>query len=213
MKLLRTAFVLLCMSSCVAAGCTKCEPQTLSAEAEACRSRIVAFRVDVGFDDVKLLRDGRSIVEQTLSLTNGQERIALLREFVREFYRIDISKCTVKEASCMLGRYCLMPEYLAYGLIRAGGSKEEAWKVLITGLGKYKSLCFAYGDENDMSDGNGNEARERRRIARWGRKSWKGCLQFCRDHTIKSVFGGDGDKETVEQLKTRLRKKFDMGND
>ena len=213
MKLLRTAFVLLCMSSCVAAGCTKCEPQTLSAEAKDCRSRIVAFRVDVGFDDVKLLRDGRSIVEQTLSLTNGQERIALLREFVREFYRIDISKCTVKEASCMLGRYCLMPEYLAYGLIRAGGSKEEAWKVLITGLEKYKSLCFAYGDENDMSDGNGNEARERRRIARWGRKSWKGCLQFCRDHTIKSVFGGDGDKETVEQLKTRLQKKFDMGND
>jgi len=41
----------------------------------------------------------------------------------------------------------------------------------------------------------------------------KGCLQFCRDHTIKSVFGGDGDKETVEQLKTRLQKKFDMGND
>ena len=43
MKMLRTAFALLCMSSCVAAGCTKCEPQTLSPEAAACREQISTF--------------------------------------------------------------------------------------------------------------------------------------------------------------------------
>lgn len=204
---MRTTFALLCISSYLAAGCVKSEPQRLSPEAEACRARIVAFRSNVGFDDVKLLRDGRSIVEQALSLTNGQERIVQLREFVREFYRIDISRCTVREANYMLGRYCLMPEYLAYGLIRAGGSKEEAWQTLVTGLDKYRQLCFSYGDENDMADGKGNEARERRRIARWGRKSWKGCLQFCRDHTIRSVFGHDN-KDTIERLQARLEKKF-----
>ena len=207
-RFLRAAFALLCMSSCVAAGCTKCEPQTLSSEAAACKARIATFRSVVGFDDVQMIRDGRDIVEQALSLTNNQERIAVLREFVDEFYKIDISKCTVKEARSMLGRYCLMPEYLAYGLIRAGGSKEEAWQALVKGLEKYRIMCFSYGDENDMADGWSREAADRRHVARWGRKSWLGCLQFCRDHTIKSVFGGD--KETIEEFKARLQKKFNM---
>ena len=203
-----TAVVLLCLGVCLGgfllAGCEK----PLTPEAVACKARIATFRSVVGFDDVQMLREGRDIVEQALSLTNNQERIAVLREFVDEFYKIDISKCTVKEARSMLGRYCLMPEYLAYGLIRAGGSKEEAWQALVKGLEKYRVMCFSYGDENDMADGWSREAGDRRHVARWGRKSWMGCLQFCRDHTIKSVFGGD--KETIEQFRVRLQKKFNM---
>ena len=200
---------LLLMGGLSLAGCERAHKVTLSAEGEACKVRIAAFRSDVGLDDVKMLSGGRSIVEQTISLTNAQERIYLLREFVKEFYKIDIGKCTVREARCMMGRYCLMPEYLAYGLIRAGGSAEEAWQALVTGLEKYRRMCFSYGDENDMSDGWSREAGERRHVARWGRKSWKGCLLFCRDHSIKSVFGG-AFKEVVEQYKVRLQKKFDM---
>ena len=98
-RFLRAAFALLCMSSCVAAGCTKCEPQTLSSEAAACKARIATFRSVVGFDDVQMLRDGRDIVEQALSLTNNQERIAVLREFVDEFYKIDISSQLDSESS------------------------------------------------------------------------------------------------------------------
>ena len=59
---------------------------------------------------------------------------------MNEFYKIDISKCTLGEANCLLGRYCLMPEYLAYGLLRAGGSTEEAWQSLVTGLEKYRQV-------------------------------------------------------------------------
>ena len=203
-----TAVVLLCLGVCLGGlllpGCEK----PLTPEAVACKARIATFRSVVGLDDVQMLRDGRNIVEQALSLTNNQERIAVLREFVDEFYKIDISKCTVKEARSMIGRYCLMPEYLAYGLIRAGGSKEEAWQALVKGLEKYRVMCFSYGDENDMADGWSREDGDRRHVARWGRKSWMGFLQFCRDHTIKSVFGGD--KETIEQFRVRLQKKFNM---
>ena len=37
----------------------------------------------------------------------------------------------------------------------------------VTGIEKYKQLRFSCGDENDMSDGKGREAVERRRIASW----------------------------------------------
>ena len=155
-----------------------------------------------------MLHESDTVGERMLSLTNAQERIVLFREFVKEFYKIDISKCSVREARNILDVYCRIPEYLAYGLIRAGGSKEEAWQALVKGLEKYRIMCFSYGDENDMADGWSREAADRRHVARWGRKSWLGCLLFCRDHTIKSVFGGD--KETIEQFKARLQKKFNM---
>lgn len=131
----------------------------------------------------------------------------LFREFVKEFYKIDISKCTVREAGYMLNDYYPNAEYLAYCLIKAGGSTDEAWQSLVTGLERYRQMCFAYGDENDMSDGFVREAFYRRKVAQWGREHWKGCLRFCRDHTIKSVFGHDN-KDTIEQLKARLEKRF-----
>ena len=209
MNTINTATVLLCLSCFPLTGCEQPHQKSLSAEAEACRAQIAAFRENVGLDDVKLKRERNEIGEQTLSLTNAEERIMLFREFVKEFYKIDISKCTVTEASYMLGNqnYYSNCEYLAYGLIRAGGSKEEAWQSLMTGLEKYRQLCFSFGDENDMSDGWSPEARTRRHFAEWGRKSWGGCLLFCRNTTIKSVFGPDN-KDTIEQLQARLEKKF-----
>ena len=206
MKQIKMTVVLLCMGGLSLTGCERLNEKPLSAEAEACRARIDAFRANVGLNGAKLLRERREICEQTLSLTNAEERIVLFRRFVKEFYKIDISHCTVREATDMLYDYYLIPEYLADDLIRAGGSKEEAWQSLVSGLEKYRQLCFSFGDENDMSDGKGREAFERRRIARWGRKSWNGCLLFCRDHTIKSVFGAD--KETVERFQARLEEKF-----
>ena len=206
MKMIRTATVLLCMCGFSLTGCEQPHQKPLSAAAEVCMAQIAAFRSNISLDDWKIFRDGRKIVEKTIALTNDQERIMLCREFAKEFYRIDISKCTVREASYMLDEYCLMPEYLAYGLLKAGVGKEEAWKSLVTGLEKYRQLCFSFGDENDMSDGMGRDASARRHVARWGRKSWGECLLFCRDHTIKSVFGRD--KETIEQLQARLEKKF-----
>ena len=207
MKMIRTVAVLLCMCGFSLTGCERLHKKSLSAEAEACRAQIAVFRSNISLGDWKIFRDGRKIVEQAIALTNDQERIMLCREFTKEFYRIDISRCTVREAAYMLDEYCLMPEYLAYGLIRAGGSTEEAWRSLVTGLEKYRQLCFSFGDENDMSDGRGREASDRRHVARWGRKSWEGCLLFCRDHTIKSVFGPDN-KDTIDRLQARLEKKF-----
>ena len=210
MNAIKKAVVLLCLGGLSLTGCERSCEKALSAEAEACRAQIAAFRENVGLDDVKLKRESNEIGEQTLSLTNAEERIMLFREFVKEFYKIDISKCTVREASYMLGNqnYYSNCEYLAYGLIRAGGSAEEAWQSLMTGLERYRQMCFSYGDENDMSDGFTPDAFYRRKVAKWGREYWQCCLLFCRDHTIKSVFGGD--KETIERLKARLQKKFNM---
>ena len=207
MNTVKTAAVLLCMGGLLLTGCERLPEKPLSAEAEECRAQIAAFRSDVGLDSVKLLRERRKIGERTLSLTNAQERIMLFREFVKEFYKIDIGNCTVREATDMLYDYYSNSEYLAYGLRRAGGSTEEAWQSLVTGLEKYRQLCFSFGDEDDMSDGNGREAFERRRIARWGRKSWEGCLLFCRDHTIRTVIA-DGSKDAIHFFQRRLQDKF-----
>ena len=206
MNAIKIAAALLCIGGFSLTGCERLHEKPLSAEAEACKARIAAFRSNVGLNGVKLLRESKGIGEQTLSLPNAQERIVLFREFVKEFYKIDIGNCTGREATDMLYDYYSNSEDLAYGLIRAGGSTEEAWQSLVTGLGKYRQLCFSFGDENDMSDGNGREAFDRRRMARWGRKSWRGTLRFCRDVTIKSVFGSE--KETVERLQSRLEKTF-----
>ena len=151
MNAIRTTTALLCLSGFLLAGCYQSREKTLSAEAQACKVQIAAFRSEVGLDGVKLLRECGKLGEQTISLTNAQERIELFRELVTEFYKIDISKCTVREAGRMIGNYCLNPEYLAYGLIRAGGDKEEAWQALVTGLEKYRVMCFSYGDENDFA--------------------------------------------------------------
>ena len=210
MKQIKTAVALICLSGLSLTGCERSCEKALSAEAEACRARIVAFRTNVGLNEVKILSESNEIREQTLSLTNAQERIMLFREFVKEFYKIDIGKCTDREATDMLYVHYRISERLAHGLLRAGCSKEEAWQALVTGIEKYRQICFSFGDENDFSDGWNPKASERRIFARGGRKAWKGCLLFCRDHTIKSVFGGDGDKETIEQLKARLQKKFNM---
>jgi len=211
MKQIKTAVALICLSGLSLTGCErKCE-KPLSAEAEACRARIAAFRSNVGLNDAKIFSESNEISEQTLSLTNALERIMLFRELVNEFFKIDISKCTDREATNMLYVHYRISEHLAYGLLMAGCSKEEAWQTLVTGIEKYRQICFSFGEENDFSDGWSPKAGERRIFARGGRKAWKGCLLFCRDHTIKSVFGGD--KETIEELKARLQKKFDMGND
>ena len=209
MSTIKMAAVFLCLGSLSLTGCERLRGKPLSAEAKACRARIIAFRANVGLDDVKLKRERDEIGEQTLSLTNAEERIMLFREFVKEFYKIDISKCTVREASYMLGNqnYYSNCEYLAYGLIRAGGSREEAWQSLMTGLEKYRQMCFAYGDGNDMSDGFSREAFDRRKVARWGPKYWKCCLLFCRDHTIRTVIAWDS-KDAIRQFQRRLEDKF-----
>ena len=94
MNAVKTAVVLLCMSGLSLAGCERQDEKPLSAEAKACRARITAFCSNVGLDCGKLLRERKEIGEQTLSLTNAEERIMLFREFVKEFYKIDISKRT-----------------------------------------------------------------------------------------------------------------------
>ena len=209
MNTIKTAIVFLCLGGLSLAGCERLREKPLSAEAEACRAQIAAFRANVGLDGAKMLRKRREICEQTLSLTNIEERIVLFREFVKEFYKIDISKCTVREATYMLGNenYYSNCENLAYCLIKSGGSREEAWQSLMTGLEKYRQMCFAYGDENDMSDGFSREAFDRRRVAQWGPKYWKCCLLFCRDHTIRTVIAWDS-KDTISQLQRRLQDKF-----
>ena len=207
MNTFKMTVVLLCLSGLSLTGCERLQGKPLSAEAEACRAQIAAFRANVGLDDVKMLRERRAICEQTLSLTNTQERIMLFREFVKEFYKIDISKCTVGEATGMLYNYYLNCEYLAYCLIKSGGSREEAWQSLMTGLEKYRQMCFAYGDENDMSDGFTREAFYRRKVAQWGPKHWKGCLLFCRDHTIRTAIAWDS-KDAILHYQRRLQDKY-----
>ena len=207
MKIIKTAVVLISLIGLSLTGCERSCKKPLSVEAEACRMRIAAFRSNVGLDDAKLFRESNEISEQMLSLTNSQERIMLFREFVKEFYKIDIGKCTDREATNMLYVHYRISEHLAYGLQRAGCSKEEAWQALLTGIEKYRQICFSFGDENDFSDGRGPKASERRIFALGGRKAWKGCLLFCRDHTIKRVFGVD-DKDTIRQLQSRLQDKF-----
>ena len=100
---MRKTFVLLCISSCLAAGCAKCEPQRLSAEAEACREQISTFRARVGLDARLIMREGRQLCDQTLSLTNANERIVLLKEFIKEFYAVEIGKCNIYETSGLIG--------------------------------------------------------------------------------------------------------------
>ena len=207
MKQIKTAVVLLCMIGLSLTGCERSYEKPLSAEAEACRARIAAFRANVGLNDTKLFRERKEIGEQTLSLTNAQERIMLFRELVKEFYKIDISKCTDREATYMLNVYYRVAEYLAYGLRRAGCSKEEAWQALVTGIEKYRQICFSFGDENDMSDGWSPKARERRIFARGGRKAWKGCLLFCRDTTIRTVIAGDS-KDAILHFQRLLQDKY-----
>ena len=207
MNTINTAAVLLCLSCFPLTGCEQPHQKPLSAEAEACRAQIAAFRANVALDDAKMLRERRVICEQTLSLTNTQERITLFREFVKEFYKIDISKCTVREATGMLYNYYLNCEYLAYCLIKSGCSRDEAWQVLVAGLEKYRQMCFAYGDENDMSDGFSREAFYRRKVAQWGPKYWKRCLLFCRDRAIKRVFGDDS-KDAILHYQRLLQDKY-----
>ena len=77
MNAVKTAALLLCMSGLSLTGCERSCGKPLSAEAEACKVRISSFCLNVGLDDVKILRDGRNIAKQTLSLTNDYERIAL----------------------------------------------------------------------------------------------------------------------------------------
>ena len=204
---MRTTFALLCMSSCLAAGCAEREPQRLSAEAEACREQITAFRMRVGLDARLIMREGRQLCDQTLSLTNTNERITLLKEFIKEFYAVEIDECNIYETSGLIGEYCRMPQYLAYGLIRAGGTAEEAWQVMVKGLENYKRMCLAHGDENDFSDGNGADANERRRIVRWAKKTWLGCLELYEKHVIRSVFGAVS-KDAVRHYTERWNKKF-----
>jgi len=204
----RSLFIaLLCMSSCVAAGCTKCEPQTLSPEAAACREQISTFRTRVGLNARLIKHEGRQLCDQTLALTNANERIALLREFVKEFYAVEIDKCNIYETSGLIGEYCRAPKYIAYGLIRAGGTDEEAWQAMVKGLENYKRMCLAHGDENDFSDGTSADANERRRIVRWAKKTWLGCLEFYEKHSIRPVFSAVSE-DAVRRYTERWNKKF-----
>ena len=207
MKIMRTTFVLLCISSCLSTGCVKHDQQRLSLDAEVCRERISTFRVHVGLDAMLLMREGRKLCDQTLALTNANERIVLLREFVNKFYAVEIDKCSIYETSKLIGEYCRMPKYLAYGLIRAGGTDEEAWQAMIRGLENYKRMCLAHGDEDDLSDGNGADANERRRIVRWAKKTWLGCLEFYEKHSIRPVFGAVSE-DAVRRYTERWNKKF-----
>ena len=131
----------------------------------------------------------------------------MLRQFVHEFYAVEIEKCNIQETRRLIGEYCRAPKYLAYGLIQAGGTAEEAWQVMVKGLENYKRMCLAHGDENDFSDGNGADANERRRIVRWAKKTWLGCLELYEKHAIRPVFGAVS-KDAVRHYTERWKEKF-----
>ena len=67
-------------------------------------------------------------------------------------------------------------------------------------------MCLAHGDENDFSDGNGADANERRRIVRWAKKTWLGCLEFYEKHSIRPVFSA-----VSEDAVRRIRRGFLVG--
>ena len=73
MKTVKTAVVFLCVSGLSLSGCERPHDKPLSAETEACRAQIAAFRSNVGLDGGNLLRERRKIGEQQLPLTNADD--------------------------------------------------------------------------------------------------------------------------------------------
>ena len=59
MKQIKTAVVLLCVCSLSLTGCERPCEKPLSAEAEACRARMAAFRASVGLNEAKIFSERR----------------------------------------------------------------------------------------------------------------------------------------------------------
>ena len=73
MKTVKTAVVFLYVSGLSLSGCERPHKKPLSAETEACRAQIAAFRSNVGLDAGDFLRERKKIGEQPLPLTNAEE--------------------------------------------------------------------------------------------------------------------------------------------
>ncbi len=122
------------------------------------------------------------------SWRNKDESRKLRLEFVKTLSAVDLSCLSADDKIRILHCFLSVHEFVSRKLVVDYGERQLAEDLLVKGFAEFKRMCFSFGDENDMSDGNGPRAVERRRLARKFRMAWgKDVEEFKRDG-LDSIF-------------------------
>lgn len=148
--------------------------------------------------DASLLRNGRALGDRVRelcaslsTLTNRNERAERLVRISERIDSIDFSGYGYRELASMPQELMLAYEFLSYNLFENGVSEQIVGDFILSGFKKYRKMCFSFGDEKDFSDGRGNDARERRRMARGMRLAWLNDAGFIERHAIRTIFSSN----------------------
>lgn len=122
------------------------------------------------------------------SVSNRVEEIGLLRLLASTVLSLRPYDGTATERESMSHEYWQVVESVAYRLARGGASEGEVGDFILAGFSAYRKTCLSFGDADDMSDGTGAKARERRRCARGLQFAWENDRSFFERHSIGMIF-------------------------
>ena len=141
-----------------------------------------------------VLRDQIRTIHNTMqSVTNRSARLKVFRDVSEAVGSIDFADFSPEEKEGMAQNFFLVYEAVAFGLFQNGAVESEVGDFIVDGFRKYRKMCFSFGDENDRTDGVGNTARERRRMARGMRLAWENDAGLFEQHCIRNIFHGHPD--------------------
>ena len=139
--------------------------------------------------------------------TNRAVRLELVRRLKDVVSNVDLTVLPERVKFNLEYGYWHVPVEIAAGLLFNGATEDEAGDVIINAMRKYTAMCFSFGKEEDVLDGDGRSARERRINARMFRKAWEKEMLFFEWTMIDAVFGSIS-KEASKRFLDRWHGEF-----
>lgn len=139
-------------------------------------------------------------------VTNRIERVGLLKRLSEDMSRLSLRQFTPQEKESMADEFWRSIEFVSYQLVQNGVDERYVSDFMLESFREYRKMCFSLGDDQDFSDGDGLEARERRRMARSLRGSWDNAISFWEQNSIRTIYYGHPD--AAERFKERWHREF-----
>lgn len=122
------------------------------------------------------------------SWRNKDEGRKLRLEFVKTLSAVDLSCLSADDKTRILHYFLSVHDFVSRKLVADYGERQLAEDLLVKGFVEFKRMCFSFGDENDMSDGNEPWAVERRQLARKFRMAWEKDVEEFKRDGLDSIF-------------------------
>ena len=169
-------------------GCSGGEKCTLSREYQVLSNRvssIASTNVVSGRKFVDLFTD---VCTSISTLTNQDERIALLRDLSQAMQKDPAAYYSDRDRDEVVSAFLQPHEYMAYHLVKAGASEQEVGDFIIDEFKRFRTLCHPFGECNSVTHGDPVIRDKHQRMAKNLDWQWRNDAGFFERVSIRTIF-------------------------